>query len=82
MKPTLIEDWHKAWRWWSVQLNLLGSALLAWLLWFPDVAQQIWLALPDALKARLPHDVAYFVPLVILFAANLARILKQGRPPS
>lgn len=74
----LVEEWRQAWRWWSVQLNILGSALFAALLGFPDVAQQLWFALPDELKAQLPHNVAFYVPLLILAAANIARICKQG----
>lgn len=74
----LVDEWRNAWRWWSVQLNVLGSALLSALLAFPDIAQQIWLGLPDEMKALLPHNVAFYVPLLLLFGGNLARIFKQG----
>lgn len=73
----LIDDWQRAWRWWSVRLNVAGTTLLAWFLAFPDVAREIWLVIPDELKALLPTRVAYFIPLIILFAANVARIVKQ-----
>jgi hypothetical protein len=78
MKPKLVDDWRRAWRWWSVRLNVLGTTLLAWFLAAPDVAREIWAALPAELKAELPPRIAYLIPLIILFAANVARILKQG----
>lgn len=79
MRLKLVDDWRRAWRWWSVRLNILGTTLLAWFLAVPDVARDLWAALPDDLKAELPPRAAYLIPLLILFAANVARVLKQGK---
>ena len=37
-KPELIEDWRNFWRFWSVRLGIVGSAITGVLIAFPDVA--------------------------------------------
>lgn len=75
----LVDEWRSAWRWWSIQLNALGNMLLVALLSFPDIAQQVWVALPDEARAMLPERVAYWVPVIILIASGVARLVQQEK---
>lgn len=76
-KPELIEDWRKCWRFWSVRLSLLGSAILAAFFAYPDAMLHVWSLIPDDLKAHIPAKYAPFIPLSIIFAGVAARIFKQ-----
>ena len=38
IKLELIEDWRNFWRFWSVRLGIIGSAITGVLIAFPDVA--------------------------------------------
>lgn len=74
----LIEDWRSRWlKFWSVRLNLLGNGLLATLLAFPEIARELWAALPDELKMLLPVRIAYWIPVLIFGAATFARLVRQ-----
>lgn len=74
----LVDDWRRAWRWWSVQLGAIGNALLIVLLSMPDLAREAWVELPPELRAMLPERVAYWVPVALLLASMIARVIQQG----
>lgn len=74
----LIDGWRAQWlKFWSVRLNLIGNALLTLLLAFPDIARETWANLPDDLKALLPVQLAYWIPVLIFGAATFARLVRQ-----
>lgn len=79
MKIELIEGWRKWYKLWSVRLVAIGTVLAGWFLAAPDAAIQIWLMLPDDMKAHLPPDVVKYIPIVILGAGTLARVVKQNK---
>jgi hypothetical protein len=64
----LVPDWRKAWKWFSVQLALVGAALQAAILAFPSIKE--WLG--DA--------VSHCVGLLILAGIVMGRLVDQGRP--
>lgn len=76
-KLKLIDDWKGAWRFWSVQLAAIGSALQALLAWWPDAALAMWNSMPAELKAMLPQSALMTVPLLFFGAAIVARVVKQ-----
>lgn len=67
MKVTLVEDWRKAWRWFSVNAMVLAAAI-----------QGTWLQLPDDMKATLPPHLVSYSTIALLVLGVLGRILKQG----
>lgn len=75
----LIAGWRQAWRFASIQLALIGSALCALATAFPDAILFAWNMVPPDLKAAIP---ARFVPLigVALFVLSIfARIVHQPK---
>ncbi|MFY9349305.1 MAG: hypothetical protein WBL20_16220 [Sphingobium sp.] len=68
----LVEDWRRAWRWWSVRLSALGALLMG----VAEVAGQSWAGLPQDVRDQVPH--AQTIALVLFMAAGLARLVKQG----
>lgn len=79
MKIELIEGWNKWHKLWSVRLNTLGAAIGAWFLASPEAVLYVWASMPDELKAVLPAEVIKFVPIYLLAAGTLARVVKQNK---
>jgi hypothetical protein len=65
----LIDDWRKAWRWFSVQAMVLAGAL-----------QAAWLAVPDDLKQGwLTDGYATMATIVLLFLGTVGRLVDQPK---
>lgn len=79
IKIQLIEDWRNFWRFWSVRLGVIGSALTGWLVAFPDQALQVWALLPADLKAYLPEQYMPLVGVAIFVLSLIARAIKQTK---
>jgi hypothetical protein len=76
-KIHLIEDWRNFHKFWSVRLSLIGSALLAAFFAYPEAMLHVWNAIPPDMKAYIPAKFAPFIPVSIIVAGVLARIIKQ-----
>ena len=79
IKLELIEDWHNFWRFWSVRLGIIGSALTGFLVAFPDQALQVWAMLPADLKAYLPERYMPLVGVSIFVLSLIAHAVKQTK---
>lgn len=77
LRARLIADWRRGWRFWSVRLEALALASGAWLLGAPDLATQLWLALPPETRAVLPHGIGRWLPFALGLLALAARFIKQ-----
>lgn len=65
LRARLIDDWRRAWRFWSVRLSVLSAVLMGG-----------WQALPPELRADLPYANQVAVGLFLLVA--LSRLAQQG----
>lgn len=63
----LVEDWHKCWRWLSVQFIAAAGA-----------TQLALVAFPDALRSYIPDQVMHVLAIALLVAAVLGRLIDQG----
>jgi hypothetical protein len=79
LKLQLIEDWRNFWRFWSVRLGIVGSAVTAVLIEFPDVALSAWARMPPYLKAPIPERYMPLIGVVIFVASLVARAIKQTK---
>lgn len=68
-KPTLISEWKRAHRMFSVQAMALAAAI-----------QGAWPLVPEDLKASLPPNVVQWVSLALLFAGIAGRLVVQPPP--
>jgi hypothetical protein len=66
-KLQLVEDWRKAWRWFSVNAMVLAAAI-----------QGAWLQIPDDMKASIPPALVSYSTITLLVLGVLGRLLKQG----
>ena len=79
IKLELIEDWRNFWRFWSVRLGIVGSAITGVLIAFPDVALSAWAMMPADLKSAIPERYMPLIGVVILVASLIARAIKQTK---
>jgi hypothetical protein len=79
MKPQLVPDWRLIWRHWSFRLGVIGTALTSLFLAVPDLALQVWLAMPDDLKAVIPQRYMPFVGVAIMGLSFVAKFIKQAK---
>ena len=79
IKLELIEDWRNFWRFWSVRLGIIGSAIAGVLIAFPDVALSAWAVMPGDLKAAIPERYMPLIGVVIFVASLVARAIKQTK---
>mgnify|MGYP003502965533 FL=1 len=75
----LIEDWRNFWRFWSVRLGIVGSAITGVLIAFPDVALSAWAMMPADLKSAIPEHYMPLIGVVIFVASLIARAIKQTK---
>lgn len=64
----LVENWRGAWRWLSIQIAIVGAALQAAIIAFPD------------LKDWLGDTITHCVGLLILLGIVGARLKDQKKP--
>ena len=79
IKLELIEDWRNFWRFWSVRLGIIGSAITGVLIAFPDVALSAWAMMPADLKSAIPEHYMPLIGVVIFVASLVARAIKQTK---
>lgn len=75
----LIPEWRLGWRFWSVRLQALGAALLAFSLAAPDYAIQALAILPLDIRAGIAPELIQYVALGSVVAGIIARYIKQRR---
>lgn len=78
-KPELIPDWKKAWRFWSMRLAALGTAITSLLILWPDAALQAWNLLPQDLKSVLPERMVPIIGVGIFILSMVARVINQPK---
>ena len=79
IKLELIEDWRNFWRFWSVRLGIIGSAITGVLIAFPDVALSAWAMMPADLKSAIPERYMPLIGVGIFVASLIARAIKQTK---
>lgn len=65
----IVPDWRQAWKWFSIQLAVVGGAIQAAVLAFPE------------LKDWLGDTITHLAGLVMLWGIVAARLVKQKEPP-
>lgn len=76
----LIENWTcTLWRAWSVRLNAIGLALLAWVSIDPVSVLVVWNMMPPAVRAVLPDHFIVILGAALFGLSMLARIVQQPK---
>mgnify|MGYP003460546226 FL=1 len=73
----LIDDWKKAWRLWSVQLNIITIIILTILNDLPSHIIASWSLLPEELKSQIDKEVIAYVTMGLVVINILSRLVSQ-----
>lgn len=69
-RPRLVHDWHRCWRWFSMQLMAAAGAVQVTVLSLPKEWQEMYV--PDA--------VMHALVLALLVGAGMGRVVDQEKP--
>jgi hypothetical protein len=65
---TLVEEWRRAWRWFSMQAMVMAAAV-----------QAAWEGLPPDMRAAVPARLVTGVTLALLLLGIGGRLLRQRK---
>lgn len=75
----LIDNWKEAWKFWSVQLGVLGTVVTSVLLASPDAAMVAWNTFPEEFKQFIPPHWMPFIGVGIFACSMVARVIAQQK---
>lgn len=79
IKDHLIDDAVDWWKLWSVRLNAMGLALLAWIQIDPVSVLGVWNMMPSSLKQVVPTNIFQIVAVILFLLGMLARVVRQPK---
>lgn len=65
----LIDNWRECYRWASMRAMTAAGAV-----------QATWLALPDDLRATVPHNLVTGITIALLVLGLVGRLVDQTKP--
>ena len=75
----LIDDWKKAWRLWSVQLNVITIIILAILNDLPSHIIASWSLLPEEIKSQIDKEVIAYISMGLVLLNIISRLVSQTK---
>lgn len=76
-RQKLISDADLFFHFWSVRIDLIGAAISAFVIAYPNAAIDAWNNFPPDLKAVIPAHWISVISMVLLVASLAARAVKQ-----
>ena len=81
IKDHLVPEARSWWRLWSIRLNALGLAILAWVQIDPVSVLMVWNMMPPAVARVLPSSVVVWFGMGLFALAMIARLVVQKKVP-
>lgn len=81
VEKVVVPNWREVKKRWSVRLGVIGTLITGFAVAVPDVALQVWVAMPMDLKAALPPDFVKWFGLGLLIAGQAAAFIRQRKKP-
>ena len=79
MNLKLLPHWRVLWRSWSVRLNALGLAILAWFAFDPVSLLAVWNMMPAAVRDLIPQQFLSVIGAGLFALSMIARLVKQPK---
>ncbi|MCW2763993.1 MAG: hypothetical protein JWR85_4194 [Marmoricola sp.] len=73
-----IKVWYK---FWSIRLGVVGSAIVSLFVMIPDAAIGMWNFMPETFKNFIPPQYMPMVGVFLFVLGMVARLVKQRRLP-
>lgn len=77
----LIQGWNKWYKFWSVQLGLLGALIVSTLTAYPTLALDLWAMMPQEFKSLIPPSYMPLIGVVIFFFSMVSKFIVQSNLP-
>lgn len=78
-KLEAIDNKEDFFKFWSVRLGIVGTALTSFMIAFPDLVLHAWGVLPPELKSAIPPQYMPFIGVMVFVASIIARRIKQKK---
>lgn len=75
----LIENCRHWWKLWSIRLNALGLALMAWIQIDPVSVLAVWNMLPGHTASYLPRGVVAALGGILFLLSMMSRLVHQPK---
>lgn len=75
----LVSNWRVWYKFWSIRLAVVGTAITTVFLAAPDAAIQVWAVMPEDVKATLPPAFVKYFGVFLMAAGSFSRIIKQNK---
>lgn len=75
----LVPGARQAWRWWSLRLNAIGIAILAWVQFDPVSVLAVWNMMPVQVRTIIPGHTLAGLALIFFVLAMMARMVRQPK---
>lgn len=75
----LVENARQWWKLWSIRLNGIGLAILAWVQIDPVSALAVWNMMPGDVRRVLPTNIVTIVGLSFFALSMIARLVVQPK---
>ncbi len=75
----LVPHWRVLWRSWSVRLNALGIAVLAWFAVDPVSLLAVWNMMPSAVRDLIPEQFLSAIGAALFALSMIARLVRQPK---
>lgn len=77
MKLKLIDEAKQWYKFWSVRLGAIGTAIVGIFTAFPEAAIHAWAILPAEMKKAIPPDYMPLIGVLVFVCAIFAVFVKQ-----
>jgi Ca2+/Na+ antiporter len=77
LRERFVDNAREILRYWSLKLDALGTAFVAWFIASPESAIAAWAMLPEDLKNTLPPQIVGYFGIGLFAASLISRFIKQ-----
>lgn len=79
IKDHLVPEARAWWKLWSIRLNALGLAILAWVQFDPIGVLWVWNMMPAAVTRLVPASTLTFIGMALFALSMIARVVTQPK---
>lgn len=76
---TLIKGWQKWYKFWSIQLGMIGTAITSVLVAYPNLAIDLWAIMPQEFKDLIPASSMPLIGVVIFIVSMASKFVVQSK---
>jgi hypothetical protein len=79
IREHLVPEACEWWKLWSLRLNAIGLAIIAWVQFDPVSVLSVWNMMPANVRHVLPVEIVTAIGLALFVLSMIARLVKQPK---